>query len=1043
MIRQNESRNSHNGGVFGLAALTFSVLLAASTASAQLPAARLGSLYPAGAKAGETIEVTIAGDNLDGEGLTGAETLTFSHAGITARQKTAEPGPFDDGPQPVIDQFVVTVAANVPVGLYEARVSGKYGMSNPRAFSVGDLPEVVEVEPNNDREAAVEVTHPVVVNGKSQSNGDVDFYKFTASAGQRIIAMAYARRIDSPLDCVLTVYDAQGRQIAGSRDTLEQDSLVDFRAASTGDYFLKVHDSAFLGSGEHVYRIHLGVLPVVDFVFPPAAVSGNQAFTVYGRNLPGGKNSGLAVEGAALEQIAARIPIPGGAGAQSLSFNSLLEPASAAIDATEYRVKGAAGVSNPVLVGIAAAPTVNEIDANDSPQQAQPLTAPCEVMGKFYPARDRDWFRFEAKQGEAFTIELISQRMNVHANPSLLVQRVLPVETDSAAADSKAAEAQTAPPEQTQQLAYVFESPSQEGGPEFDIRSEDPVHHFIAPAEGTYRIMVRDAFGDVAADPRRVYRLTLNNGQPDFRLAASPEGSHAAVLLRKGGQRGVRVVAFRRDGFDGEIEVSATNLPPGVTCTTGVIGPAQQHTMLLLSAAANARPAAGLIQVVGKAKIGNATVTRQARFGTALAFAQRTNVNATTLANGVDARLARDLAVSVSAGETSPISNFQAGGGKVWETSRGGRLKIPVARAGAFKGKINFVPRGLPPNVNAPAGAVNANQTSAEFQIDLRSNTPTGTYTFYLDAIAEQVDYTHNPEAAAAAAERKKEVDQIKVKADADAKAAATAKASADKLAADAATALQQATTAKTAADQALTADMTAAKAAADQAAKAKAAAAAKTDDAALQAAAAASQKASVEANAKLKTAMAAVVDAQKKLDEAAAKAEATAKAKLDADEQAAKTAELAQLAAQLKTTTDKLATDTANAAKPKKVNVPVVSSPVTLKIAPAPITMTEPKAAVVKQGEKVETPITIARLFDFKDPVNLQVVLPSGVGGLSIPNATIAANQTQGKLAVTAAAGATPGQHQLTVRGTLNINGQGLTVEQPLTLTVQEVKAP
>jgi hypothetical protein len=916
---QNASRAARAGGIFGLTTFSLLLLGAASSALAQLPAARLGSLYPAGAKAGETAEVTISGSNLDGAGLTGADTLTFSHAGIKATQKMAEPGPFDEGPQPVPNQFVVTVAGNVPVGLYEARVSGKYGTSNPRAFAVGDLPETVESEPNNDRQTATEVTHPVVLSGRSQAAADVDFYKFTATAGQRIIAMASARRIDSPLDCVLTVYDSQGRQLAGSRDTLEQDSLVDFRAASTGDYYLKVNDSAFQGGDEHVYRIRLGVLPVIDFVFPPAAPSGNQAFTVYGRNLPGGKNSGLTVEGVPLEQVTARIPIPGGAAAQSLSFNTLLEPASAAIDATEYRVKGPNGTSNPVLVGIATAKPVNEIDANDTPAQAQPLEAPCEVMGRFYPARDRDWFRFEAKQGEAYTVELISARMNVDSNPSLLVQRVLPAEPAAEQADA----AESEPAEKTEQLAYVFETPSTHGGPEFNIRSEDPQYHFTAPADGTYRIMVRDAYGDVEPDPRRVYRLALYHGQPDFRLAASPEGSHAAVLLRKGGQVGLRVVAFRRDGFDGEIEVSATNLPPGVTCTNGVIGPAQEHTMLLLSAAASAKPATGLIQVEGQAKIGAQTVTRQARFGTALAVAGPRNNNARTVPDAVDARLARDLAVSVSE-ETSPISNFQAGGGKVWETSRGGRLKIPITRAGAFKGKMNYVARGLPPNVNAPNGNVNANQTSTEFQLDLTSNTPTGTYTFYLDAIAEQVDYTHNPEAAAAAAARKKEVDAIKTKADADSKAAATAKAAADKAAADAATALQQATAAKTAADQALTAAMTAAKAAADKAAQAKSAAGANKDDAGLQAADAAAQKAAAEADAKLKTAMTAAADAQKKLGEATADSEAAVKAKEEADQAAADAAELAQAAAELKTKTDKLATDTANAAKPKKLNVPL-----------------------------------------------------------------------------------------------------------------------
>lgn len=1010
-----------------LAVVVFAAAVLAAVASpgfAQLPAARLGSIYPAGARAGQTVEVTITGADLDG-----VDRLTFSHAGIKAVQKTAEPGPFDEGPQPVENQFVVTVAANVPVGVHEARAVGKYGMSNPRAFSVGDIAETGEIEPNNQASEATEVEQPTVINGRSNAAGDIDYYCFQAAAGQRITVAGYARRIDSPLDSVITVYDPQGRQLGSSRDALEGDSLVDFRARSAGRYVIEIHDAAYQGGPDYVYRVHVGVLPVIDFVFPPAAAAGgNRRFTIYGRNLPRGQNAGLTVDGAPLQKLTANIALPGGAAAQALKYDSLLEPAAAALDAVEYRVKSPLGSSNPVLVGVAAATPVEESEPNNAPDQAQQLKAPCEVMGQFYPARDRDWFRFDAKQGESFGIEVIAQRMGVHANPSLMVERVV-----------KPAEGEE--PEQTQQLGYVFDSARDDGGPEFDIRHDDPVFRFTAPDDGTYRILVRDAYADVASDPRHVYRLALYNGQPDFRLAAVAEGSHSAVLLRKGGQVGIRVVAFRRDGFDGEIELAATNLPPGVSATGAILGPEQHHTMIVLSAAANAKDATGLIQVVGKAKVGASQVMRTARFGTALAVTQQRNQNATQLPAAVDGRIARDLAVSVTGAETSPLSDFQAGGGKVWETSRGGKLKIPVSRGGAFKGRINFVPRGLPANVNAPAAAINPNQAAAEFQVDLRSNTPTGTYTFYLDAIAEQVEYVRNPEAAAAAAERKKEVDQLKTKADADAKAATTAKAAADKRAAEATAAVQQATQAKTAAEQAVAAAVEAAQSAAQQAAQAKSAAAANKDDANLAQAAAAAQKAADDAAAKVKDGMATLVAAEKALEAAAAEAGAAAEAQAEAEMKAAEATRLAEAAAQLKAKADKLATDTANAAKPKKLNVPLVSTPVTLKIAPAPITLAEPRAATVKQGAKVEVPLAITRLFNFKDQVNLQAIVPSGVGGLSIPSGNIPANQTAGKLAITAASNATEGQHTLTVRASMNLNGQGLTVEQPLILTVQKVE--
>ena len=69
-------------------ALGFLLALLTQSAAAQLPATRLGGIFPAGIKPGQTVEVTISGADLDDVGQ-----LHFSHSGIKARQKMAEPGP--------------------------------------------------------------------------------------------------------------------------------------------------------------------------------------------------------------------------------------------------------------------------------------------------------------------------------------------------------------------------------------------------------------------------------------------------------------------------------------------------------------------------------------------------------------------------------------------------------------------------------------------------------------------------------------------------------------------------------------------------------------------------------------------------------------------------------------------------------------------------------------------------------------------------------------------------------------------------------------
>jgi len=88
-------------------------------AFAQLPVTHLEGIFPAGGRSGETVEVTINGVDLDD-----VNQLLFSQDGITAKPKMSEPTPFDEGPQPIENQFVVTIGVNLPAGRYEDRCRG-------------------------------------------------------------------------------------------------------------------------------------------------------------------------------------------------------------------------------------------------------------------------------------------------------------------------------------------------------------------------------------------------------------------------------------------------------------------------------------------------------------------------------------------------------------------------------------------------------------------------------------------------------------------------------------------------------------------------------------------------------------------------------------------------------------------------------------------------------------------------------------------------------------------------------------------------------
>src|SRR5687768_12447927 len=238
--------------------------LAPATASAQLPVARLHAVFPPGGQAGSSVEVKLTGQDLDD-----AKELRFSHPGITA--EPAEGG-----------KFKVAIAADVPLGTYDARAVGRFGISNPRAFAVGGGAELMGTDAAQSQSSAQEVPLGGVVNARCTANG-AHYYAVTLKKQDRVLVEWAAREIDSKMSPVLALYDPAGREVGRSR----RGGLIDFTAPDDGRYTLRVHDLTFRGGAEYFYRLAVGTGPRLDFVFPPAGVAGaTSKFTLYGRNLP-------------------------------------------------------------------------------------------------------------------------------------------------------------------------------------------------------------------------------------------------------------------------------------------------------------------------------------------------------------------------------------------------------------------------------------------------------------------------------------------------------------------------------------------------------------------------------------------------------------------------------------------------------------------------------------------------------------------------------------------------------------------------------------
>jgi hypothetical protein len=885
------------------------VLLGQGALFAQLPLARLLTVFPPGGKVGSEFEVALSGADLDE-----ANHLHFSHPGITAKQKAGGNG------LPEANKFIITIGTNVTTGIYEARVVGRFGISNPRAFVVSDLMETIAPTTNHSSLNAAPIPLGTIVNGHCEANA-VNFYRFAAKKGQRVLIECKAKEIDSRMDAALILYDAAGKELQRSRSG----NLVDFTPAADGEFQLKLYDFLFRGGGEYYYRLKISTGPHIDFIFPPSGVAGTKSkYLLYGRNLPGGVPAkDLTVQGKPLEQLEVEIELPRD---PSRYFSSPQSLADATVDALEYRLSSPQGVSNPVLLSFSTGPLVPEQQPNDQPAQAQSLSPPCEYVGQFYPQGDRDWVSFEAKKGEVFWVEVFSQRLGMATDPLVVIQR--------ASKNDKGEE-------QVSDVKELNDTDSNIAVVEYKTSTRDPSGWFEAEADGNYRIQVRNLF-NTQPDPRLVYRLSVRKEAADFRLVGvaqpppSPrkEAKEALVwspLLRRGETLPIQVMAFRRGNFTGEIALSVENLSAGVTCNEAKIEKDKNSAMLLLTASETASSWVGSLKIVGKAKIGQADVAREARGATVNWMVADYNNEA------IQSRLSQEFVLAVSGVETAPIS-IESSERKIWEASEAGKLKIPVklTRRADFTANLKLKAAGIAAIEKLKEIEVDGKGTNATVEIDLKENKiAPGTHFFYLQTQTTG-KYRNNPEAAKAAEDALKQAEKFVEDRKAAVKATADAKQAAVKAAADSAAKAKTADEAVVAIVKAATEAEALAKVFTEKMTAAKTAMEAKPEDQELLTAKESATKAVEEAEAKSKAAQEAKLVAEKTAAEARAKATADAEAQTAAEKAEAEAPVKLKEAEKKKELAANNAKETAKIAEPREVTVTVYSAPINLKIMPA-----------------------------------------------------------------------------------------------------------
>ena len=539
------------------------------------PLSAFDRLTPLGGAAGTTVDLEIAGADLEG-----VDTLLFDQPGLKATFVKDR-------------QFRLAIAADVPPGTYDVRLVGRFGVSNPRLFSVSHGLTDVALEEPADATAPQVIAVNSAVNGTCGGNRE-DVFRFAAKKGQRVVVECQAGKLDSQMDATLALTTAAGKPLVSNGDYYGRDPLVDFVAPEEGDYLVKLHDLSFRGG--YPYRLIVTDRPQVENVFPRAVQAGKSTeLSVFGRNLgAGSKPSPWRIFDLPLDE--ARITVKPPADILDLGAYRFFEhptdhsvlPTAATCTLRGFQFRPTFGevAANAQTLVLVDTPVTLEAEPNDTPEQAQPIKLPAVVSGRFDRERDADWYEFETTEAGPYAFEVYCERIGGRADPYLVVMD---------AKGNRVAE--------LDDFGHRINA--------FDGHLRDPSGLVSLAGKSKYRVMVQDRYRRGGA--RYQYVLTVGQPVPDFFVAAihGQNPGPAGTTVRAGGAAWLDVIVHQAGGFNGPITLTAEGLPPGVHAQPATV-PRQPRRLRHLGGP-GAAAWTGTVKLFATAKQGERVLRREVR----------------------------------------------------------------------------------------------------------------------------------------------------------------------------------------------------------------------------------------------------------------------------------------------------------------------------------------------------------------------------------------------------------------------------------------------
>lgn len=552
--------------LLSLAGAILLLVVCSLPAAAAGKSAHIGYVFPAGGRQGSTVVVKIGGEN-----VYGSKTALVSGSGVVAEvldSRDPNEGQMDPKKknrkknEAALDEIIsvkLTIAPDAEPGGRDLCLATTNEISNKLVFQVGQLPEVLEHEPNNKPAAATPIPAlPVLVQGQILP-GDVDVFRFKAMRGQHLVVDVAARAllpyiadgVPGWFQAIIALHDAGGRKLAVADDfRFNQDPVLLFDVPEDGDYTVSIRDTLYRGREDFVYRMRIGELPYITGVFPLGAqlASTPAKVSLSGVNLPCGV---LPVAVDSREPTCLHLAV---------TNNGLL--------------------SNRALFAVGDIPELVESPPSLKASRARTVVPPVLVNGCLSAPGEKHYYRFRGKRDDRICVEVSARRLGspLDSRVTLLNHR-----------GAKLAE----------------NDDVKDRGEGFLTHQSDSALTATLPEEGAYMVVISDTQGRGGTDYS--YRLYVGAPRQDFDLRLTP----ASVMMAQGGSAVSTIQAIRRNGFTGEIRLTLQDPSGDLTLEGGII-PAGFDKMTVTLTSGGRTSGHLAPQVFGMAVIEGKTVTRQA-----------------------------------------------------------------------------------------------------------------------------------------------------------------------------------------------------------------------------------------------------------------------------------------------------------------------------------------------------------------------------------------------------------------------------------------------